>query len=117
VFAEAALALGLPLEGALAADDLIENFAPGVERERYLGLLERCARVHCLPFPTRSNGAYMALGYLVVDSCDLLLAAWNGRPAAALGGTGDVVAYARAVGRPVVHLHTLERRVTLLPTT
>ncbi|CAM5624464.1 DNA recombination-mediator protein A OS=Streptomyces microflavus OX=1919 GN=Smic_14170 PE=4 SV=1 [Streptomyces microflavus] len=30
-----------------------------------------------------------------------LLAVWDGRPARGLGGTGDIVTYARTLGRPV----------------
>jgi hypothetical protein len=56
----------------------------------------------------------MALGRWLVDSCDVLVAAWSGLPAAAEGGTGDVAAYARAVGRRGVHIHTLQRTFRLL---
>jgi hypothetical protein len=114
MFAEEAVARGVALEAYLAAEDLLENFAPGPERERFERLVARAVRVHRLPFATRSNGAYMALGYALVEGCHLLLAAWNGLPAAALGGTGDVVAYARECGRPVLHIHPVQRTTALL---
>lgn len=114
IFAEVALRGGLPVEACLAAPDIAENFAPGPERERFLTLCGMSRRVHRLPYAGRSNAAYMALGRWLVDSCDVLIAAWNGLPAAGEGGTADVVAYARAAGRPVIHLHTLARTVTLL---
>lgn len=107
LFAEVALRGGLPLEACLAAADIVENFAAGTERERFLTLCAMSRRIHRLPFPTGSNAAYMALGRWLVDSCDLLIAAWNGLPAAAEGGTADVVGYAQSVGRPVIHIHTL----------
>ena len=108
LFAEAALAQGIALDVCIAASDIIENFAPGPERDQHLQLRARSRRVVALPFSQRSNGAYMAMGYWLADTCNLLIAAWNGRPAAALGGTGDVVAYALSSGRPVIHLHTLD---------
>lgn len=111
LFAEAALARGIDLEACLACAELIDNFAPGLERQRFLALQTRCRRLHHLPFVERSKTAYMALGQWLVDSCDLLIAAWNGLPAAGLGGTGDVVAYARRQGRPVIHIHTLQKLV------
>lgn len=114
IFAETALAYGIPLEACLACADIAENFAPGRERERFYHLLARSRRVHRLPFVERSNTAYMALGRWLVDSSDLLIAVWNGLPAVAPGGTGDVVAYARQQGRPVVHVHTVEKKITLL---
>lgn len=114
LFAEIALRGGLPLEVCLAAPDIVENFAAGPERERFLTLCALSRRVHRLPYPERSPKAYMGLGRWLVESCDLLIAAWNGLPAAGEGGTGDVVAYARSLGRPVVHVHTLERVVHVL---
>lgn len=114
IFAETALALGIPLEACLACADIVENFPPGPERERFFGLLACSRRVHRLPFAERSNVAYMALGHWLVDSSDVLIAVWNGLPAAALGGTGDVVAYAVACGRPVIHVHTVRKQITLL---
>jgi hypothetical protein len=54
------------------------------------------------------NRAYMAAGEFVVHNCDLLIALWNGEPAQGYGGTGDVVAYARRSGVPVVHIQTVE---------
>lgn len=107
LFAEVALRGGLPLEVCLAAADVVENFPTGVERERFLTLCAKSHHIHRLPFPTRSNAAYMALGHWLVNSCDLLIAAWNGLPATAEGGTADVVGYAHSIGRPVLHLHTL----------
>jgi hypothetical protein len=114
LFAEAARQHGIPLECCLASDDILESFAPGPDRDRYLDLRRYSSRVHQLPFAERSNTAYMALGRWLVDSCDVLVAAWSGLPAAAEGGTGDVAAYARAVGRRGVHIHTLQRTFRLL---
>jgi hypothetical protein len=54
------------------------------------------------------NRAYMAAGEFVVNNCDLLIALWDGEPARGHGGTGDVVAYARRAGVPVVHIQTVE---------
>jgi hypothetical protein len=106
LFAEAALALGIPLDAVIAYEGFIADFPPGPLREHYLHLLARCRTVSTLPFRQRSDAAYMAVGCRLADTCDLLLAAWNGQPAAGHGGTGDVVAYARQIGRPVIHVDT-----------
>ena len=112
LFAEAALARAIALEACLACAELIENFTPGAARDHHLMLRKRSRRIHTLPFTERSNAAYMALGRWLVDTSDLLIAAWNGLPAVAEGGTGDVVAYARQQGRPVIHIHTVQRTIT-----
>jgi len=111
LFAEAVMAQRITLDACLPYAQFAESFAPGAERERFATIQRYCRLVHQLPFTARSKDAYMALGYWLVDSCDLLITAWNGRPAVGRGGTGDVVAYARAERRPLIHVHTLEHRV------
>lgn len=113
-FAEIALRGGLPLEVGLAYTDFIEDFAPGPERQQFKTFCALSQSIHQLPFNERSSAAYLALGHWLVDTCDLLIAAWDGLPARGLGGTGDVVAYARQRGRPVIHIHTLIHAVELL---
>lgn len=111
LFAEAALNLEIPLDAILAYEDFMQDFPPGSVRKRYQRLLDRCRTVHTLPFQQRSNDAYMAVGRWLADYSNLLLAAWNGKPAAGKGGTGDVVAYAQHIGRSVMHLHTTEHTI------
>lgn len=46
--------------------------------------------------------AYFNGGRYVADSSELLIAIWDGKPAAGLGGTGDVVRHAIASGKRVI---------------
>jgi hypothetical protein len=114
LFAETALELGIPLEGVIAYEGFENDFEPGPARERYYRLLKRCQVIHQLPFDTRSDDAYTAVGQWLVDSSDLVVAAWNGEPAAGKGGTGDVVSYAMREGRPVIQVHTIKHLVKTL---
>ena len=57
-------------------------------------------------------GASDAIMKDIVDQCDVLFAVLDELPAGAMGGTGDVVEYARRSERRVVHLNPMERRVT-----
>ncbi len=50
--------------------------------------------------------AYVEVGRRVVDNSDLLIAFWDGRPAAGPGGTAEIVRAARDHDIPVVHFHT-----------
>ena len=45
--------------------------------------------------------AHMDAGKVVVDRSSVLLAVWDGEPSRGLGGTADVVSYARQRGVPV----------------
>lgn len=114
LFAETALAHACPLEVCLACVEIEANFASGAMRERFRTLRDQSRVIHQLPFIARSSTAYRAMGRWLVDSGDLLIAAWNGLPAVDEGGTGAVVAYALGQGRPVIHLHTRTHRVSCL---
>ena len=73
----------------------------GSDRDRYERLLTLAYQVETLNYPEPSEEAFLAAGKRIVDMCDLLLAVWDGREAQGPGGTADVVAYAREVGKPV----------------
>lgn len=75
----------------------------GDDLAAYQELLARAASVTELDFSRPGEPAYDAAGRWIVENCDELVAVWDGQPARGLGGTGDVVAYAREVGR-VVHI-------------
>jgi hypothetical protein len=114
IFAEVALGLAIPLEVCIAASAVVEKYALGPERDQHFRLRALSRPVTKLPFTKRSAEAYLALGGWLVNSCDLLIAAWNGWPPSKPGGTGDVVAIAQQCGRPVIHIHTLRRTTALL---
>jgi hypothetical protein len=59
--------------------------------------------VASLKTDSRESG-YLQAGKAVVDSCDILLAVWDGKPARGVGGTGDIVMYARKRGRDVMFI-------------
>jgi hypothetical protein len=47
------------------------------------------------------NRAYESVGRFVVRNSDLLIAIWNGEPAAGRGGTEEIIHYAASTGVPV----------------
>ena len=104
LFAGHVLAAGGSLEAVLPCADYSRCLATEVARMRFAGLRQAAGRVITLPYPQPSGEAFLAAGVVVVERCDHLFAVWDGRPARGLGGTADVVAYARARGRPVTVL-------------
>jgi hypothetical protein len=100
LFAEAILALGGVLEVVLPAERYREQLPAG-SRETYDRLLARAAAIECLAFEDSTSEAHMEAGRAVVRRSEVLVAVWDGHPARGLGGTADVVAYARARGVPV----------------
>ncbi len=90
------------------------TFTELATRKEYDRLLNAAAEVVHLDFPEPSESAFFAAGKCVVDESDSVVAVWDGRDAAGLGGTGDVVAYAREHGRDVLHIDPIYRSVSRL---
>ena len=57
-----------------------------------------------LEFDAPSEEAFLAAGQRVVELSDELLAVWDGKKAAGLGGTADIVGYAKELKKPVTVL-------------
>jgi hypothetical protein len=70
------------------------------------------AHLEILNTPGTDQDAYLAAGMRVVDLSDLVIAVWNGLPAAGKGGTADVVEYVLEKGLPLIHIEPVGRTVT-----
>jgi hypothetical protein len=104
LFAEAALALGMPLVAVIPFATYADDFTTPDERAQYERLLSSSTEVVRLPHARRSNAAYLAIGRWMVERCNLLVVIWDEQPSAGFGGTADVVALARRKGRPFIHI-------------
>ena len=103
LFAEQILGRGGELHVVVPFPGYADRFS-GVDRTRYHRLLKAAVEVLVLPRSGSDEDCYMAAGQYIVDHCELLVAIWDGRPARGLGGTADVVAYARRRAVPVRRL-------------
>ncbi len=97
---QAILEVPLPL----ARSDYEQDFGSAGSRERFSSLLERAERVWVVG--RDRVDAYRETGIYVVDSCDVLIAIWDGQPSRGPGGTEDVLRLARRRGMPVFVIHT-----------
>ena len=111
LFAEAALTLAIPLEIVRPFADYASDFETHLARRRYetLRAAARCEEI--LTRKERSNAAYEAAMNWVVKRSDLLVVAWDGRPAEGAGGTGDAVKRATQLKRPWLHLDVTDLSV------
>ena len=96
IFAHLVLAMGGELHCVIPSFGYDETFNDGAERKAYNALLTLAHRQLTLPFDAPSERAYLAAGHAVADNCDILIAVWDGDPAAGAGGTADVVYYAKS---------------------
>ena len=87
----------LPLPKAEFAADFPPEEWAAVER-----ILDGAEHVRVITENGTREDAYLDCGMATVDGSDVLIAVWDGEPAHGKGGTGDVVAYARSLGRPLV---------------
>jgi hypothetical protein len=87
----------------LARSNYEQDFGSAGSRERFNSLLERAHRVWVVGGHDRVD-AYRETGIYVVDSCDLLIAVWDGLPSRGPGGTADVVDRAQNQAMPVFRI-------------
>jgi hypothetical protein len=108
------LVVPLPLPQAEYETD----FSRPQSRAEFRALLGRANEVFEAPHREARNEAYEAAGLEVCRRADVLLAIWDGQASQGRGGTADIVARARAEGKPLVIVRAGNRRAgTQEPTT
>lgn len=105
VVAQEGLTLGYELESPLPFPraEYEKDFQAEESRQAFRALLDRATSVIELE-GTRSQEtrAYEAVGRWVLLHSDVLIAIWNGKPAAGQGGTGQIVRESLSRGIPTV---------------
>jgi hypothetical protein len=101
LFARTIIAHRGKLQAVIPCRGYEASFADESDRQGYRILLEEATRVIELDFPAPSEEAYFTAGRTVVDTCEHLIAIWDGQPSRGLGGTADIVSYAREANRPL----------------
>lgn len=101
IFAEVVLNLSGQIIVVVPANSYELSFSDSKDLVQFQRLLGRAVEVIFMPFDHPSETAYWAAGRKIVELSDRLIAVWDGEPAAGLGGTGDVVDYARSAGKDV----------------
>lgn len=102
IFAQCVLDLGGELSVILPSKWYEETFGSPDDLANYYRLLSVAVSTIELNHSRPSEAAYWDAGKHVVEQADVLVAVWDGRPAAGLGGTADVVKYATELGRKVI---------------
>lgn len=82
--------------------DYEHDFATEASRAEFRALCARAVAVEVAPAQASRGQAYLAAGQEAVERCDIVLAVWDGQPARGVGGTADVVAWARARGKTMI---------------
>lgn len=112
VFAQQALGLGIPVTAVIPMPHYDRLFE-GNDLAGYEFILSRCDVVE-LPGESDDEHSFLVAGQYVVDNADLLLAIWDGKSAAGVGGTADIVRYCAERGRPVIYINPITKAVHTL---
>ncbi len=96
---------GLVVLLPLPIDEYRQDFETTESQAEFADLLARAHLVRSAPAAATRLGGYLRAGQQVVQSCDVLIAIWNGETAAGSGGTAEIVAYARHIGRWMFWIH------------
>ncbi|MEU8775982.1 hypothetical protein [Streptomyces sp. NPDC048606] len=101
LFADIALECGADLTVVIPSGDYERTFEDPDALAGYRRLRRRATQEVRMAFDRSTDEAYYAAGTYIADSCDRLVAVWDGLPARGHGGTAEIVAYARGLGKPV----------------
>lgn len=107
IFAEAILALGRPL---IVMKPIAPTDNAADHREKELALIAAASEVRRIAGASPDE-AFFNAGKAVVDDSDMMIFVWDGGPSRGLGGTADIVAYARDRGKHGLVLDPLQRTV------
>ncbi len=111
MFADEVLAHGGSLHVIIPFADYVSKFETPGDRDQYLRLMRRASKSEVLEHATTDEESYLNAGKRVVDTSDVLIAVWDGRPSRGLGGTADIVEYAVRKGVRIQHLNPLTQAV------
>jgi hypothetical protein len=117
LFADAALERGWRLDVLLplASEDYETTFSDASATPHYRALLARASQVTLLPGTLADRkAAYAAVGEATVAASDLLVAVWDGEPAAGRGGTPEIIAEALRRTKPVIWVDAARDRLPVL---
>ena len=117
--ANAALAAGWRVDGCLPfSREVYANDFSGTAYDEFIELLRNMTATFELPGKhseaAERDSAYEAVGRLVLEQSDIVLAIWDGDLGRGRGGTSRVVADAVARHIPVIHIHTRSAEAPLL---
>jgi hypothetical protein len=111
LFAKSVLKNGGSLYAIIPFEDYELKFSEGTHREGYIRLLSKASQIEVLERKESDEISYFNAGKKLVDLSDVLFAVWDGKPAAGLGGTGDVVEYAIQTNKKIFHLNPIIQNV------
>ena len=98
----------------LRIDEYLKDFEKENSEEEFKKLLKLSDSIKTIQDSTSRDDAYYKAGLYTVDNCDVLLAIWNGKPAAGMGGTAQIIDYAKKTDKWVFWINSENGSITEL---
>jgi hypothetical protein len=114
LFADVIIDFGKLLEVVIPCHGYEGAFTNPLAAKRFRDLKKKASKSYVLNFEGPSEKAFYEAGKRVVQLSDLLVAVWNGKPAAGLGGTADIVKYALGCNKDVLHINPVALKTWVL---
>jgi len=114
LFANAVLQQGGSLEVVVPFTGYEFAFPEETERQEYTRLLRCASKAEVLEKQSSDEESYFVSGKRMVNRSELIVAVWDGKPAAGLGGTGDIVKYALQQRKRTVQINPITKEVSEL---
>lgn len=102
LFARAVLEKGGRLHAIIPCSGYESAFTEPHAVATFRELLSASSEIETLPHDQPSERAFLEAGHRVVELADLLVAVWDGQKARGIGGTADIVSFARERSRECV---------------
>jgi hypothetical protein len=96
---------GLEIVLPVSADDYIEECATHESKQECVRFVNRAQKITVISSKKTREEECFEIGQSIVQSCDVLVAIWDGKPSLSPGGTSEMVKYARMVGRTLFWIH------------
>lgn len=94
-------------------EEYLEECASEESRDACVAFLNDASRISVVETTRRTRPEICEdIGQSIVQSCDVLVAIWDGRPAQTLGGTAEMMKYARMVGRTLFWIDKETGKIT-----
>jgi uncharacterized phage-like protein YoqJ len=112
LFAETLLLMEISLIVVIPCKNYDSTFSE-FDRNHYHFLLNKSDEQILMDFSDPDDEAFFAAGKYIAEQSDRLFVLWDGKPAKALGGTGDVFEYALKQKTTVVHINPWTRETLI----
>ncbi|HEY60287.1 MAG TPA: hypothetical protein G4N92_06340 [Anaerolineae bacterium] len=86
-----------------------KDFLSDESKQEFEIFMEKAVDVAVMPAANSREDSYLAAGKYVLNKCDVLIAVWDGNPPGGVGGTGQIVNFAREK-KPLAWVHADKRK-------